>query len=179
MQILKCDLFCVFGRTGDLFFLWWRKTFIYLLHHCNRKVSFILFYSLTSLVCFKHFNLLHKHTVALSSRREGLDWISGGRSLQREWWGAGMGCPERLWMLHPCRCSRPGWMGSWATWSSTRSGGRWPCLWQGGWKLMILGVPSNPSYSMIISLHLLNKLRKVWMVMEAHWLTLPNIWDWR
>ena len=25
--------------------------------------------------------------------------------------------------------SRPGWMGPWATWSDTRSGGWWPCLW--------------------------------------------------
>ena len=23
-------------------------------------------------------------------------------------------CPEKLWMLHIWRCSRPGWMGSWA-----------------------------------------------------------------
>jgi len=27
------------------------------------------------------------------------------------------------------QCSRPGWMGLWATWSS----GRCPCPWQGGW----------------------------------------------
>jgi len=40
--------------------------------------------------------------------------ISGGSSLLREWWGAGIGCPERLWMLHPWRCSRSGWMGPWA-----------------------------------------------------------------
>jgi len=29
----------------------------------------------------------------------------------------------------PWKCSRPGWMGLWATWSS----GRCPCLWYGGW----------------------------------------------
>jgi len=34
----------------------------------------------------------------------------------------GTGCPERLWMPHPCRHSRPGWMWLWAAWSS-------------GWKL--------------------------------------------
>ena len=34
----------------------------------------------------------------LSSSREGLDWMSGGSSLQRGWWGAGTGCPGRLWM---------------------------------------------------------------------------------
>ena len=39
-------------------------------------------------------------------------------------------CPERLWMPHPWRCSRPSWMGPWATLSSTKSGGFWPCLWQ-------------------------------------------------
>jgi len=27
------------------------------------------------------------------------------------------------------QCSRPGWMGLWATWCS----GRCPCPWQGGW----------------------------------------------
>ena len=30
-----------------------------------------------------------------------------------------------------------GWMGPWAAWSSTRSGGCWPFLWQGDWNLMI------------------------------------------
>ena len=39
------------------------------------------------------------------------------------------GFPESLWMPHPWQCSRPGWMGLWATWSS----GRCPCPWQGGW----------------------------------------------
>jgi len=50
----------------------------------------------------------------------------GGSSLPGEWWGAGTGCPERWWMPHPGRCSRPGWMGPWATWSS-KWGGWWPC----------------------------------------------------
>ena len=56
-------------------------------------------------------------------------------------------CPERLWMPHPWRCSRPSWMGPWATLSSTKSGGFWPCLWQEDWNLVILEVPSNPSHS--------------------------------
>jgi len=30
-------------------------------------------------------------------------------------------------MPRPWRCSRPGWMGPWATWSS-KWGGWWPCL---------------------------------------------------
>jgi len=46
--------------------------------------------------------------------------------------------------------SNRGCMEPWATWCSTRSGGWWPCLWQGGWNLMILGVPSNPSHWVIL-----------------------------
>ena len=53
-------------------------------------------------------------------------------------------------MPRPWRCSRPGWMGLWAAWSSITYGGWWPCLWQGGWSLVILEVPSNPSHSMIL-----------------------------
>jgi len=56
------------------------------------------------------------------------------------------GCPEKLWLPHPWKCSRPGWMGLGATWSS----GRCPCLWQGGWSRMIFKVPSNPNHSMIL-----------------------------
>jgi len=33
------------------------------------------------------------------------------------------GCPRRLWMPHPWRHSRPGWMWLWAAWSA----GWWPC----------------------------------------------------
>lgn len=44
--------------------------------------------------------------------------------------------------------SRPGWMGLWATWSTSRSGVLWPCLWQAGWNLKILGVPFSPRHSM-------------------------------
>jgi len=60
-------------------------------------------------------------------KREDLGWMLGGSSLPGEWWGAGTGCPERLWMPRPWRCSRPGWMRPWATWSS-KWGGWWPCL---------------------------------------------------
>ena len=76
-----------------------------------------------------------------------LDWMSGGNSSWREWWGSRTGCPERLWMFCLWRCSRPDWMGCWATWSSSRSGGWWPCLWQEVWNVVILGVPSNLSHS--------------------------------
>ena len=55
-------------------------------------------------------------------------------------------CQERLWMPHPWRCSRPDWMGPWAAWSSIKCGGWWLCTWQGGWRFMILEVPSNPGH---------------------------------
>lgn len=37
--------------------------------------------------------------------------------------------PEKLWMSHPCRCSRSYWLGLWATW------GWHPCQCQRGLKL--------------------------------------------
>jgi len=48
------------------------------------------------------------------------------------------------------RCSRPGWMGPWAAWSGIKCEGWRPCLGWGGWNFMILGIPSNPSHSMIM-----------------------------
>jgi len=57
--------------------------------------------------------------------------------------------PERLWMPHPWRCSRPGWMGPWAAWAGMKWGGWWPCLQQRGWSFVILEVPSNPSHSVV------------------------------
>ena len=44
---------------------------------------------------------------------------------------------------------------SWPSWSlpttiSFRDFFCWPCLRQGGWSLMILEIPSNPSHSMIL-----------------------------
>ena len=55
-------------------------------------------------------------------------------------------CPEKLWMPPPWKCSRPGWMELWATWSSAR------CPWSrhGGWKQVIFKVPSNPYHSVIL-----------------------------
>ena len=43
------------------------------------------------------------------------------------WWNTGTGCPGKLWLPPPWKCSRPGWMELWATWSS----GRCPYSWQG------------------------------------------------
>ena len=43
-------------------------------------------------------------------------------SLLGGWKGTGTGCPEKLGMPHPWKCSRPGWMGL----GATSSGGRCP-----------------------------------------------------
>ena len=72
----------------------------------------------------------------------------GGSSLQGEWWGAGTGCPERLWMPCPWRCSRPSWMGPWATWSS-KWASWWPCL-AGGLEIHDPWGPFQPSHSVIL-----------------------------
>ena len=48
----------------------------------------------------------------------------------------GCGC-----LVHPWRCSRPGWMGPWAAWAGMKCGGWWPCLWRGvgaSWSLRSL-----------------------------------------
>lgn len=49
-------------------------------------------------------------------------WSWGRNVLWWWWWGTGTGCPEKLWMPHPWKCSRPDWMGPWAIWSR---------VWQG------------------------------------------------
>lgn len=45
------------------------------------------------------------------------------------WWDTGRYCTEKLWMLHPWKCSRPDWVRFWAIQSS----GTCPCPRQGGW----------------------------------------------
>jgi len=67
-----------------------------------------------------------------------------------EWWGAGTDWKERLWMPRPWRCSRPGWMEPWAAWAGIKWGGWWPCLWQRGWRFVILEVPSNLGHSVFL-----------------------------
>jgi len=46
-------------------------------------------------------------------------------SMEDRWQQPGTGCPEKLWLSPAWQCSRPGWMGFWATCSS----GRCPCPW--------------------------------------------------
>ena len=53
--------------------------------------------------------------------------------------------PREVVDAHPWRCSRPGWMEPWATWSS-KWGGWWPCP-AGG---LEIHDPSNPGHSVIL-----------------------------
>jgi len=46
-----------------------------------------------------------------------LEQIEERNSSPRGWWDTGRGCPEKVRMPSPWKCSRPGWMGLWATWS--------------------------------------------------------------
>ena len=39
---------------------------------------------------------------------------------------------------------------AWAAWAGIKCGGWWPCMWQWGWRFMILEVPSNPGHSVIL-----------------------------
>ena len=73
----------------------------------------------------------------------------GGSFSLTGWWGASTGCPERLGIFCPWRCTRPSWLGPCADWSSTWSSSWQPCLLEWGWNLEILEVPSNTSHSMI------------------------------
>ena len=51
----------------------------------------------------------------LSWNREGLGWILWRSFSHRRWWHTGT---RRLWMPHPWRHSRPGWMWLWAAWAA-------------------------------------------------------------
>lgn len=55
--------------------------------------------------------------------------MSGASYLMRDWWGAGIDCPARLWMPCPWIYLRPSWMGPWAIWcpnARTRGKGHKP-----------------------------------------------------
>lgn len=62
-----------------------------------------------------------QRTMNLSRQRTVLDDILGRNSSLRGRWGTGMHYTEKLWMPHPWKCSRPGWMGLWARWFSRKS----------------------------------------------------------
>jgi len=71
------------------------------------------------------------------------DW--GGTHLFFQVLTLGKALARRLWMPHPCRHSRPGWMWLWAAWSA----GWWPCTQQEGWNWMSIAVLFTPGHSMI------------------------------
>ena len=70
----------------------------------------------------------------------GLTWINARCPPKLLYHSPSSGYAEKLWMPPPWKCSGPGWMELWATWSS----GRCPCSWQRGWNQMVLKIPSNP-----------------------------------
>jgi len=83
--------------------------------------------------------------MVLSWRREDLGQMSGGSSFPWEWWG----CPKR-----GCGCPVPGGVQGQVGWGpgqpglvNVEVGG--PAQ-QGGWRFMILGVPSGPDHSVIL-----------------------------
>ena len=85
--------------------------------------------------------------MVLNWDRGGLGYILRGSFSPRGWWHTGTSCPRRLWVPHPWRHSRPGWMWLWAAWS----GGWLPCIYsRGGWNMMIIMVLFNPGHSMIL-----------------------------
>lgn len=79
---------------------------------------------------------------------------------------SGFNCPERLWMPHTWRCLSPGWMWLWAIWSNTWPSGWQPCLWQRSRNLVVFGVPSNSSHSMIIWFSSSFLFKSWWMMLH-------------
>ena len=66
----------------------------------------------------------------------------GRNSLLR---GIGTGCKEKLWMPHPWKCSRPGWMGP----GQPELVGGSPAHGR-GWGWVIFHVPSNLRHFMVL-----------------------------
>ena len=60
---------------------------------------------------------IQSHNSCLTAQMGELPNFLGG-------WHTGTGCPRRLWMPHPWKHLKPGWMWLWAAWSS----GCWPCI---------------------------------------------------
>lgn len=105
--------------------------------------------------------------IILNWKRADLNRRLGGNFWQWEWWDTGTGCPGKLCMPPPWRCSGMGWTGPWAAWFSKRwGGGRGGC-----WNQIIFRVSSNPGYFMIIFMysrlvasHILGERDCFWLV---------------
>ena len=96
--------------------------------------------------CLQGWIVIGQGGIVLNWDRGGLGWILGRSFSHRGCWHTGTSCPSRLWLPHPWRPSRPGWMWLWAAWSS----GWQPCTSQGGWNSMIVVVLFNQGHSMIL-----------------------------
>ena len=81
--------------------------------------------------------------------KDGRFRLDTGEVVHYEWRGAGTGCPERLWMPRPWRCSRPGWMGPWQPGLVLNVKVGSPACSVGVRCFAILEVPPNPGHSMI------------------------------
>lgn len=80
--------------------------------------------------------------MALNWKWIGFDIRKKFFTVRVAFWDIGTGFPEKLWISHLWRCSRPGWMGLWTPWS----GESCPALGRTRWPLK---VPSKPKYSMV------------------------------
>jgi len=93
--------------------------------------------------------VLEQEGTILNYKMGDLDQILRRNFLLRRWWDTGMHFQKKWWKTYHWRHLRSGWMGSWASWSS----GWHPCPWQACWNWMILKVPSNSSYSVILLIY--------------------------
>lgn len=76
-------------------------------------------------------------------------------------------CPEKLWMRHPQKCSKPGWIRLWPTWSSERC----PCHGRGirtRWSLR--SFQPKPFYDSVVSVYWLLWNHKYFLPKtDSHW----------
>jgi len=96
----------------------------------NSKLSYVNYWGMWSLIlsCQTVWGIVSKQHSALWAHKASSSFISlsgflntsylGGSLSPRGWWRTGTVCPRRLWMSHPWRHSRPGWMWLWAAWSA-------------------------------------------------------------
>jgi len=94
--------------------------------------------SWTSTLCFQPGN----QTISWTASK----WRYGGDN------HFGKKLPRKVMDAHHWRCSRPGWMGPWTSWSSDSFSGWQCCPGQGVWRYMIFEVLPYPSHSMVFVL---------------------------
>lgn len=95
----------------------------------------------------------------LNCQRVDLDWTPGRNFLLQGWWDIGTVCPETTQISHYGMCSKSGWTGLWATWSSERC----PCPGHGGWTKCIFQTKTFvDSVSMILDIQKEIQALKEW-----------------